>query len=134
MSPQRTVFFVSDGTGITAEMLGHSLLTQFEGVQFDQVTLPFVDSLARAEECRERIAAAMANAIPVLPLVASISVSPGFISPRCSARAIIDSAGLSFTEPAGLFPSSLASSTLLVSPGMRFRRTSGVFPTKFSRD
>jgi regulator of PEP synthase PpsR (kinase-PPPase family) len=38
------VFFVSDGTGITAQMLGHSLLTQFEGVEFKQITLPFVDS------------------------------------------------------------------------------------------
>lgn len=55
MTLRRTVFFVSDGTGITAEILGHSLLTQFEGVQFDQVTLPFVDSLERAEECRARI-------------------------------------------------------------------------------
>jgi len=27
----RTVFFVSDGTGITVEALGHSLLSQFEG-------------------------------------------------------------------------------------------------------
>ncbi|MCE2831219.1 MAG: phosphoenolpyruvate synthase regulatory protein, partial [Oxalobacteraceae bacterium] len=26
----RTVFFVSDGTGITAETFGHSVLTQFD--------------------------------------------------------------------------------------------------------
>jgi len=51
MSQRRTVFFVSDGTGITAQILGHSLLTQFEGVDFNQVTLPFVDSAERAEEC-----------------------------------------------------------------------------------
>ena len=55
MPQRRTVFFISDGTGITAEMLGHSLLTQFEGVQFNQVTLPFVDSVARAEECLDHI-------------------------------------------------------------------------------
>jgi len=55
MPQRRTVFFVSDGTGITAQMLGHSLLTQFEGVEFNQVTLPFVDSVARAEECLDRI-------------------------------------------------------------------------------
>ncbi|HEX2197985.1 MAG TPA: pyruvate, water dikinase regulatory protein [Burkholderiales bacterium] len=57
MSQRRTVFFVSDGTGITAQMLGHSLLTQFEGVTFNQVTLPFVDSIEKAEECLARIAA-----------------------------------------------------------------------------
>jgi regulator of PEP synthase PpsR (kinase-PPPase family) len=57
MTQRRTVFFLSDGTGITAQMLGHSLLTQFEGVEFDQVTLSFVDSGEKAEECRARIQA-----------------------------------------------------------------------------
>ncbi len=42
----RRAFFVSDRTGITAEMLGHSLLSQFEGVPFREVTLPFVETLA----------------------------------------------------------------------------------------
>jgi regulator of PEP synthase PpsR (kinase-PPPase family) len=55
MTQRRTVFFVSDGTGITAQMLGHSLLTQFEGVEFNQVTLPFIDSTDKAQECLERI-------------------------------------------------------------------------------
>ncbi len=55
MPHRRTVFFVSDGTGITAQMLGNSLLTQFEGVDFNQITLPFVDSVDKAEECLERI-------------------------------------------------------------------------------
>src|SRR3954462_9772609 len=57
MTQRRTVFFVSDGTGITAQMLGHSLLTQFEGVEFNQVTLPFIDSAEKAEECLARIEA-----------------------------------------------------------------------------
>ncbi|MFN2643358.1 MAG: pyruvate, water dikinase regulatory protein [Burkholderiales bacterium] len=65
---RRTVFFVSDGTGITAQMLGHSLLTQFEGVDFEQVTLPFVDSTEKAEECLARIEAHAAggNGQPVV--------------------------------------------------------------------
>ena len=54
-SRSRTVFFVSDGTGITVEMLGHSLLTQFEGIDFHQVTIPFVDSAAKAEACVARV-------------------------------------------------------------------------------
>src|SRR3954464_15731730 len=57
MTQRRTVFFVSDGTGITAQMLGHSLMTQFEGVEFNQVTLPFVDTIEKAEECVARISA-----------------------------------------------------------------------------
>ncbi len=61
MTQRRTVFFVSDGTGITAQMLGHSLLTQFEGVEFNQVTLPFIDSAEKAEECLGRIEAEAAN-------------------------------------------------------------------------
>jgi regulator of PEP synthase PpsR (kinase-PPPase family) len=55
MAQKRTAFFVSDRTGITAEMLGHSLLTQFDGVPFDEVTLPFVDTLDKAREAAQRI-------------------------------------------------------------------------------
>ncbi len=61
MSQRRTVYFLSDGTGITAQMLGHSLLTQFEGVDFKQVTLPFIDSAEKAEECLARIDAESAS-------------------------------------------------------------------------
>jgi hypothetical protein len=59
MSHRRTVFFISDRTGITAEMLGHSLITQFEGIEFKRVTLPFIDTpekarlvVARISECK----------------------------------------------------------------------------------
>ena len=55
MPNQRTVYFVSDRTGITAEMLGHSLITQFEGIDFKRVTLPFVDTLEKAAQVAERI-------------------------------------------------------------------------------
>jgi [pyruvate, water dikinase]-phosphate phosphotransferase / [pyruvate, water dikinase] kinase len=54
----RTVFFVSDGTGITAEALGHSLLTQFESVKFHQVLIPFIDTPEKAMDCVPRIARA----------------------------------------------------------------------------
>ena len=77
MERRHTVFFVSDGTGITAEMLGHSLLTQFEGVQFHQVTLPFVNSLERAEDCRARIAAEAERA-GVRPIVFSTLVDRAY--------------------------------------------------------
>jgi len=51
----RSVFFVSDQTGVTAETLGHSLMTQFEGLEFRPVTLPFVSSLDKAQEAVRRI-------------------------------------------------------------------------------
>ena len=66
MVTRRTVFFVSDGTGITAQMLGHSLLTQFEGVEFNQVTLPFIDSAEKAEDCLARISAEQQNGQPIV--------------------------------------------------------------------
>ena len=66
MVTRRTVFFVSDGTGITAQMLGHSLLTQFEGVEFQQITLPFIDSAEKAEDCLARISAEQQNGQPIV--------------------------------------------------------------------
>lgn len=54
MSDKRTVFFISDRTGITAETLGHSLMTQFD-VELEQVTLPFVDDVQRAKRAVEQI-------------------------------------------------------------------------------
>jgi len=53
--PIRTVFFLSDRTGITAETLGHSLLTQFDGFDFRPVTVPFIDTPDKAREVVERI-------------------------------------------------------------------------------
>jgi regulator of PEP synthase PpsR (kinase-PPPase family) len=52
---RRTVFFVSDQTGVTAETMGHSLLTQFEGPEFRPVTLPFVSSIDKAQEAVRKI-------------------------------------------------------------------------------
>ena len=50
----RTVFFVSDGTGITAETFGHSVLTQFD-LRFRQIRLPFIDTEDKAHEAVRRI-------------------------------------------------------------------------------
>ncbi|MEF9995220.1 MAG: pyruvate, water dikinase regulatory protein [Burkholderiaceae bacterium] len=52
---ERTVFFVSDGTGITAETLGHSVLTQFEGLRYRQQRLPFIDTPEKARIAAQRI-------------------------------------------------------------------------------
>jgi regulator of PEP synthase PpsR (kinase-PPPase family) len=72
----RTVFFVSDGTGITAETLGHSLLTQFENVKFHHVLIPFIDSAEKAADCVPRIARAK-QADGVRPIVFTTLVDPG---------------------------------------------------------
>jgi [pyruvate, water dikinase]-phosphate phosphotransferase / [pyruvate, water dikinase] kinase len=54
----RPVFFVSDGTGITAETIGHSVLTQFSGVEFQTRRIAFVDNTDKAREAADQIRAA----------------------------------------------------------------------------
>lgn len=46
--PHRTVFFVSDGTGITAETFGNSILAQFPAKN-RHVRRPFIDTVEKAE-------------------------------------------------------------------------------------
>ncbi|MDL1865128.1 kinase/pyrophosphorylase [Betaproteobacteria bacterium PRO5] len=52
---QRSVFFLSDRTGITAETLGHSLLTQFDGIEWKKHYASFLDSAAKAQAIIEQI-------------------------------------------------------------------------------
>ncbi len=60
MTGLRPVFYISDGTGITAETIGHSLLTQFSETRFVSDRISFVDSVERAQEAATRIRAAAA--------------------------------------------------------------------------
>ncbi|KTD75071.1 pyruvate, water dikinase regulatory protein [Legionella waltersii] len=52
---ERYVFILSDGTGITAETLGNSLITQFENIKFNKITIPYIDSIEKAESVIARI-------------------------------------------------------------------------------
>ncbi len=72
---ERAVFFLSDQTGITAETLGHSLITQFIGQNFRQMTLPFIDSEDKAHEAVQTINAAGKGNAPK-PLIISTLVQP----------------------------------------------------------
>lgn len=47
---RRTVFYVSDQTGITAESLGQTLISQFDTIDFTTRTLPFIDTENKARE------------------------------------------------------------------------------------
>ena len=51
----RKVFFVSDRTGLTAESYGKCLLAQFPNLEFETVTLAFVDTTEKALHAREQI-------------------------------------------------------------------------------
>lgn len=65
---ERTAFFLSDQTGVTAETLGHSLLTQFTGTNFNHITLPFIDSEEKARQAVKKIndAAAQSQSRPIV--------------------------------------------------------------------
>ena len=52
---KRMVFFVSDGTGLTAEALGRSLLSQFGNIDFEQSTLPYITTVDEALSAVKRI-------------------------------------------------------------------------------
>lgn len=54
--PNRTVFFVSDGTGITAETFGNSILAQFPA-KHRHVRRPFIDSVEKATHVAAEIEA-----------------------------------------------------------------------------
>ena len=51
---QRTVYFISDGTGITAETFGNAILAQFE-ISPRHVRLPFIDSVDKAHQAIRQI-------------------------------------------------------------------------------
>ena len=52
--PKRTVFFVSDGTGITAETFGNAILAQFD-MKSRHVRLPFTDTIDKAHQAVRQI-------------------------------------------------------------------------------
>ncbi len=51
---KRSVFYISDGTAITAEVLGHAVLSQFP-LEPDFYTIPFVDNVSKATEVCQKI-------------------------------------------------------------------------------
>jgi regulator of PEP synthase PpsR (kinase-PPPase family) len=52
---KRTIFYISDSTGITVEALGQCLLSHFEGLTLRQVRMPFIDSVDKAKAAVEVI-------------------------------------------------------------------------------
>lgn len=85
MTPERPVFFVSDHTGITAEIIGKSLLSQFPEEAFASVSLPFVDTLEKANFAAQQIRDAWRDS-SLKPLVFSTLTDP-------RARAALDACG-----------------------------------------
>lgn len=72
---ERSVFFISDGTAITAETLGHSLLAQFPNVNFDVHIIPYISSEEAALRVVEEINACQQDD-GKLPLVFDTLIDP----------------------------------------------------------
>lgn len=95
---KRRVFFISDRTGITAETLGASLLTQFPDVEFQRTHIPFVTNELAARAAVATIDKATAEGGPP-PLVFSTLTDPAVqqIVATCSPH-VFDLFG-TFIEP-----------------------------------
>ena len=52
---KRVIVYISDSTGITTETVGHSLLTQFPAMEFEHITLRYVNTEAKAHEAVAQI-------------------------------------------------------------------------------
>lgn len=98
MSAPRPVFFVSDGTGITAETIGHTLLTQFSGVSFATDRIPFVDTPERAAAAAEEIRQA-GLAADARPIVVNSCVDPALTALLTASGALMLDVFEPFIEP-----------------------------------
>lgn len=95
---KRTVFFISDGTGITAEALGHSLLAQFDTVDFEQITIPYVKDEEKLASAISRInKAALSDDMP--PLVFSTIINDDIREKLQQSKAFMLDIFSSFLKP-----------------------------------
>ncbi len=114
---ERTVFFLSDQTGVTAETLGHSLIAQFSAQNFRQITLPFIDTEDKAKEAVRTINSAGEAGAPK-PIVFSTLVQENF-------RAILKGANGLHLDIFDVFLTPLADE-LQVQPSFELGRAHGV--------
>jgi regulator of PEP synthase PpsR (kinase-PPPase family) len=94
----RSVFYVSDGTGITAETFGHSLLTQFESITLREIRLPFIDTMDKAQEALARIRL-QASIDGKRPIVFSTLVNPDINQVVRQAEVMFIDLFATFVEP-----------------------------------
>lgn len=94
----RPVFYVSDGTGITAETIGHSLLTQFEGVEFDTRRMPFVDSPEKARAAAQLIREA-GERVGKQPIIVNTVVDSQLIETLAESGALMLDVFTPFIQP-----------------------------------
>lgn len=88
MTPERPVFFISDHTGITAEIIGKSLLSQFPDEAFAHTSVPFVDSVDKALFAAQQVKQAWKEST-IMPFVFSTLTDPGARSALATCEAVV---------------------------------------------
>ncbi|MGB9034176.1 MAG: pyruvate, water dikinase regulatory protein [Paeniglutamicibacter sp.] len=83
----RPVYFLSDSTGITAETLGNTLLTQFPESNFNRTTVPFITTVEQARSVVNAIDAIAARGLP--PIVFSTVVGGDIRATLAECRATV---------------------------------------------
>lgn len=83
---KRSVFYISDRTGITAEVLGHGLLTQFDHQEFAYTMIPYVDTTEKAQLALQTInQAAQQDGLKPLVFSTMVNNEERAIVSRCNA-------------------------------------------------
>jgi regulator of PEP synthase PpsR (kinase-PPPase family) len=95
---KRTAFFISDGTGITAETLGQSLLAQFDGIDFRRLTRPYIDTAEKAQAMVQQINE-VAEADQLRPIVFDTIVNSDISNILSTANAFKVDVFASFISP-----------------------------------
>ena len=94
----RPVFYVSDGTGITVETIGHSLLTQFSGSSFVTDRISFVDDESKAADAADRIRVA-GQRHEARPIVIHSNVDPAISEVLVTSGALMLDVFAPFIQP-----------------------------------
>lgn len=95
---KRHVFMLSDGTGITAEHLGNSLMSQFGNIHFEKQTIPYLDTVEKANKAVETINATCID--PNLPPLVFMTIVRHEIAHTIQAsKAVVFDLFNTFIEP-----------------------------------
>ena len=95
---KRYVFMVSDGTGITAENLGNSLISQFGNIEFEKKIIPYIDSVEKANNVVKTINTCYIES-GIKPLLFITLINPEIVKTITQAKAAIFDLFSTFLQP-----------------------------------
>ena len=84
---KRNIIILSDGTGITSETLGSSLISQFDNIEFTKISFPYIDTIEKAEKTVDTLNEIFAEA-GTKPIVFMTVINSDIVSILKTANAI----------------------------------------------